>query len=244
METVPTSNFQFFSASMRGGRPSAREASRNFLASAQLATNAAFNSLVMQWGQFIAHDISKTALLPNSLCAGCADTVGKCSPIRVDGDAKFGCATPPCCLPFTRAAPVCGTGTSSVRLQLNENTAFIDASMVYGSSVPDNNQLRNGALMNTGTFNGRGNFLPFDSSKCTSAASCDVDFGAGDKRLVIFVGLTALHTLMLREHNRIATALQRLNAQWSAERVFQEARKIVGAELQVSGCHTVRMVWD
>uniref|UniRef100_A0A2K6UMM0 Thyroid peroxidase n=1 Tax=Saimiri boliviensis boliviensis TaxID=39432 RepID=A0A2K6UMM0_SAIBB len=45
--------------------------------------------------------------------------------------------------------------------------------------------------------------------------------------------LTALHTLWLREHNRLAAALKALNAHWSADTVYQEARKVVGALHQI-----------
>lgn len=42
----------------------------------------------------------------------------------------------------------------------------------------------------------------------------------------------AMHALWVREHNRIANTLHVLNPQWKSERLYQEARKIVGALLQ------------
>uniref|UniRef100_A0A183C0G6 Peroxidasin n=1 Tax=Globodera pallida TaxID=36090 RepID=A0A183C0G6_GLOPA len=41
-----------------------------------------------------------------------------------------------------------------------------------------------------------------------------------------------MHTIWLREHNRIATKLLELNPDWDGERIYHEARKIVGAMLQ------------
>ncbi|XP_022099943.1 peroxidasin homolog isoform X3 [Acanthaster planci] len=55
---------------------------------------------------------------------------------------------------------------------------------------------------------------------------------SGDSRTAEQVGLTALHTVWLREHNRIARELSRINYHWNGDRVFHEARKIVGAEWQ------------
>lgn len=46
------------------------------------------------------------------------------------------------------------------------------------------------------------------------------------------ISLVAIHTIWLREHNRIATELKQINPHWSGETIFQEARKIVGAEMQ------------
>lgn len=37
----------------------------------------------------------------------------------------------------------------------------------------------------------------------------------------------------MREHNRLATELRRLNPHWSGDKLYNEARKIVGAMVQV-----------
>ena len=41
-----------------------------------------------------------------------------------------------------------------------------------------------------------------------------------------------MHTLWLREHNRLVEELAALNPHWSDQRLFHEGRKIIGAQMQ------------
>lgn len=163
------------------------------------------------------------------------------------------------CLPFYRSSPTCGTGDHSIffgnlsalnpRQQINGLTSFIDASTVYGSTSTVENKLRNltseeGLLRVNNKHHDNGQeYLPFTDrvpSPCAQDSNASEDeriecFMAGDSRSSEVTSLTAMHTLWLREHNRLARALKAINSHWSAETVYQEARKIVGALHQV-GC--------
>ena len=65
--------------------------------------------------------------------------------------------------------------------------------------------------------------------ECLGGSDC---FLAGDVRVNEQPGLLIMHTIWMREHNRIAAALQAENTLWDSERIFQTARAIVGAEIQ------------
>ncbi|XP_032435336.1 eosinophil peroxidase-like isoform X3 [Xiphophorus hellerii] len=161
------------------------------------------------------------------------------------------------CMPFSRSAPACGSGntgyifgSSTVRQQMNTLTAFIDVGQVYGSDDSKARNLRNlttdqGLLRvnNNYTDNGR-DLLPFTTmgaNMCATRRRMTNDnsaeevlcFFAGDDRSNENIGLASLHTLMVREHNRLVRALAQLNPKWDGERLYQEARKIMGGYMQV-----------
>ncbi|KAM4635543.1 eosinophil peroxidase isoform 2-T2 [Polymixia lowei] len=162
------------------------------------------------------------------------------------------------CIPVFRSAPVCGTGNSAFnfggeankREQINALTAFLDLGQVYGSEEMLALDLRNltsdeGLMRVNQQFKDNGRellpFNPLQANMCatrrritnvTNAREVPC-FIAGDVRVDENIALTSLHTLFLREHNRLARELRRLNPQWDNERLYQEARKIMGAYTQV-----------
>ncbi|XP_015242750.1 PREDICTED: eosinophil peroxidase-like [Cyprinodon variegatus] len=162
------------------------------------------------------------------------------------------------CIPAFRSAPACGTGYSaynfggepSKREQINSLTAFLDLGQVYGSDEKLALNLRNltsdDGLMRVNTEfrdNGR-ELLPFHSMQvqmCATRRKITNDtnarevpcFIAGDGRVDENIALTSLHTLFMREHNRLARQLKRLNPHWDSETLYQEARKITGAYTQM-----------
>lgn len=121
------------------------------------------------------------------------------------------------------------------REQLNLLTAYIDASQVYGVDDFQSKGLREfkrGLLKFTDGPNNRP-YLPHkNDAACHDVNVTNQCFDAGDARVNNNLGLTSLHTLFLREHNRIAEELERLNPEWSDERLFNEARRIVIALYQ------------
>ena len=58
-------------------------------------------------------------------------------------------------------------------------------------------------------------------------------FMAGDYRANEQLALLAMHNLWIRQHNTLVDKLRRINPQWGPEQMYQETRKIVGAQMQI-----------
>lgn len=200
---------------------------------------------VMQWGQFLDHDITNTALTRGSDGAGitcCDERVlqnrsllhPECFAIDIPENDGFFSEFDLRCMEFIRsqAAPrdECVLGP---RQQLNMLTAFIDGSMIYGSTLNESLNLRSfkAGKLKSST---RGETLlpPDESGACISLEDEPPCVIAGDTRVNEQTLLTVYHQLWFREHNRIAGILSRLNPGWNDEALYEESRRIVGAMIQ------------
>ncbi|GAB4277455.1 MAG: hypothetical protein Kow0092_33250 [Deferrisomatales bacterium] len=222
----------------RPGAPGPREISNAVMDHAGAAPNAReLSAWVWAWGQFVDHDVALTPTqgpggetLPIPIPSG--------DPVYPPGDA----------IPFTRSAydPATGTDPANPRQQVNVISAWIDGSMVYGSDPARADWLRtkSGGRLKVTQHPQYGDLLPTQGTD-PAAPHMALDgvlgpstFVAGDERANEQVALTALHTLFVREHNRLAdwidTHYPGLPSDPAArdEAIYQRARKLVGAEVQ------------
>lgn len=211
-------------------RPSPREIS-NVLCDEPVThfNKRGLSTFVYVWGQFIDHDMSLTP-------TGTTEYV----PIPLPPDETVFTAE----IPFYRSEVRAGTGNGTPRQQTNLNTSWLDASMVYGSDSVRAKWLRTFSRGKMKTS--AGNYLPWNTTTGEFSAPIDPNapdmandvgktiktFAAGDVRAAEHPGITGLHTLFVREHNRIC---DRLVAQGfkNDEIIYQMARKEVGALVQV-----------
>ncbi|MEC5127636.1 peroxidase family protein [Verrucomicrobiales bacterium BCK34] len=181
------------------------------------------SDFIWQWGQFLDHDITETPT---------AEPVEEFNVAVPAGDAFFdpqSTGTAEITLDRSYSEVVNG-----VREQFNEITAYIDASNVYGSNQERADDLR--ANDGTGMLRtSEGNLLPFNVNALPNAPSplASNFFIAGDFRANEQVALTALHTVFLREHNYWAKGIAKANPGLTGDQIYEAARAIVGAEMQV-----------
>jgi len=180
---------------------------------------------IWQWGQFLDHDIDLT------------DGVTEPYDILVPNDDRHFPAGSYIGLNRAIYDPETGDSYENPRQQINEITAWIDASNVYGSTEERAAALRtfeHGKLKTR--YTKRGELLPLNTEGLANAVGPRPDpenlVLAGDVRANEQIGLTVMHTLWVREHNRIAHDLRLKHPYLSDEELYQAARAIVGAEMQ------------
>ncbi len=162
------------------------------------------SDLFWLWGQFLDHDITI---------------------VHTDEGNQADIPLPANEEEFTSSIPFSRSQTDSKGKQRNSLTSYIDGSNIYSASKATEDLLRakdsQGNLTRKLAMNN--GFLPKDAAGF---------YIAGDERANEHIGLTAMHTLWVREHNRIADAIACQHPNWNDEQLFQEAKRVVIAELQ------------
>ncbi len=210
-------------------RPGARHISNLvFDQSSSQPSREKLSSFVFTWGQFLDHDITLTP-----------EGHSEYEPIPLpENESNFTSE-----IPFFRSEIWPGSGFITPRIQINLLTSWIDASNVYGSEPERANWLRTfqGGKLKTSP----GQLLPYNTLDGTFSSPIDANapsmatlptsptkyFVAGDVRANEQPGLTALHTLFVREHNHICDELIR-DGFTDDEIIYQTARRRVGAIIQ------------
>jgi len=199
--------------------------------------------LLVAWGQFVDHDITLTAETDDlKCCKGVNVTHPSCMPIQIPSNDGFYSHHKQTCINFVRSRAGLRSGCKlGPREQINEVSSTLDANTVYSNDPDKIRKLRsyeNGRLKTLPIFNDIGlkAMLPLNLENpdrgCIRPNREVFCFLAGDARASEQTVLALIHTLYLREHNRIAESLQAINPHWTDETLFQETRHIVAATIQ------------
>ncbi|XP_042893882.1 peroxidase-like [Penaeus japonicus] len=229
--------------------PSARLVSSRVKSIRSSQSSYFLSVLHMTYGQFLDHDLTFAPLNKGEngeAIACCPEALGddpvlhpECAAISIPADDPFYSQFAQTCMEFVRSAPAesCNYGP---REQMNARTAYIDGSQIYGSDQEMMNSLRtfeDGLLKSQVTNEGM-ELLPANTdlnSECNRAEQAAQNrfcFRAGDNRLNEQILLALFHIVWSRHHNKLAENLKKINPSWDDEKLFQETRRIVGAQLQ------------
>lgn len=202
-------------------RKNAREISNIiFSQDTSIPAKSEISDFLWAWAQFLTHDTNHTP-----------DNSGEFYNVEIpDNDPIFDNSIFPQ-MPLKRSTHDVVSGMGSTHQQFNSHTAYIDASMIYGFDDSRADALR--TMVDGKMKTSLGNLLPlypgiFPNGPC-AFPTC---FFAGDVRANEQLALLTLHTLFVREHNRIADGVSENNPGLTDEQIYQIARKIVGAEIQ------------
>ncbi|XP_028153011.1 peroxidase [Diabrotica virgifera virgifera] len=207
--------------------------------------------MIIAWGQFMDHDytLQGTPLDPlnkndpEECCNRPAHLKHPyCNEIYIPEDDFFYKLFKVNCIDFVRTFPAprpgCRLGS---KVPFNTLTGVLDGNTVYGVTESHAKKLRmfeGGLLRMHPAFEhfGLKDLLPLKveipDEGCTRPNSSMYCFEAGEIRVNEQLVLACMHTLMAREHNRLAKGLAEINPHWDDETLFQEARRINIAIIQ------------
>ncbi|XP_036149555.1 LOW QUALITY PROTEIN: uncharacterized protein LOC105828648 [Monomorium pharaonis] len=204
-----------------------------------------YTLMVMQFAQFLDHDLTMTPIhkgfaesIPSCRSCDSPRTVHpECNPFPVPpGDHFYPTVNVTSgarmCFPSMRSLP--GQQHLGPREQINQNTGFLDASVVYGENSCICNILRgfNGRMNITSNPRRGRDLLPQSRTHPECKARSGYCFIGGDGRASEQPALAVMHTMWIREHNRVMEGLRQVNPHWDGEKLFQETRRIISGMLQ------------
>lgn len=199
--------------------------------------------LLMSWGQIIDHDLALAAPPRDEQGMDfdcCKRKHPNCLPIQIPENDKLYSKFNRRCMDFKRSLaglrPNCALGP---RVHINTITATIDANTIYGSTKAVADRLRSfksGQLRVQNVFKSRKPLMMEQLEKpdldCFDRPKNVHCFLGGDERVNEQPTLTALHTLYVRDHNRVAAKLATINPHWDDDRIYHETRHIQAAIAQ------------
>jgi peroxidase len=161
-------------------------------------------AMLPAWGQLLAYDLFQVISPQSSTTYKCCEEAPK------SGEDLLQCyvRTGEECKEYMRSIPSREYQNCEFkyREQMNAASGFIDGSGLYGVTEKEFQALR--------TFTG-GQVDINACGRCNEAGA-----------------IGALHTILLKEHNRIAEELTKINNDWSDATLFLEARRALTAEIQ------------
>ncbi|XP_074028960.1 salivary peroxidase/catechol oxidase isoform X2 [Leptinotarsa decemlineata] len=204
----------------------------------------------LHWAQFLEHDLSRFAssiMIHSNHSIECCNRNGFnlaprylhpfCFPISIPQEDGYYSEHRIQCMSYVKSLPAirsdCTLGPNE---QINQATHYLDGSQIYGATFEKSSNLRThvDGKLKAITIQGE-EYLPLSANPtedCQVDTNTSLCFISGDPRVNFLPHLTVLHTLIMREHNRIAKELASVNGDWDDETTFQETRRIVIAELQ------------
>ena len=212
--------------------PSARYVSSRFFEDNPSLLDSRHTELFVLFAQFVDHGLTMSPEEPEANCCDPTQQRNRasCMPIYIPSNDPFYQSTAlkmrgvnQSCLDHSRSTGFCDDGPEPTE-QFNALTHFVDGSQVYGSMDADALLLR----ANDGT----GKLRVDPNSLLPTVNGSRI---AGDQRRDEMPALAMMHTVFLREHNRICDALLRYHpgvAGFSDEDFYQNARRIVLAQWQ------------
>ena len=203
--------------------------------------NFPFSDLLVLWGEFVMNDVVNIPDISFDIAPSCGECEisDVCDSIRSSNNGTQSDVVPPSnhCFELRRSVLECQYNYPEQypsRKQLNDVTAYLDASVVYGSTRRRSSQLRtfkNGLLKSTST--NTKTTLPIEEYDSTlNAPNSTVVYMCGDYSCDETDPLLFLHAVFMSQHNTIAKSLYHLNPEWNDELLYQESRKIIGAIVQ------------